>query len=1060
MKFKLFLVCMVAVTIMVSCSQEEMTTYTPQGGITRLIAGIENKSRSVMTDEGDFSWTAGDVLSVYDSQTKKFVKFVCEGENVFGIDPEAVEAGITSVYPEHYAVYPAGDYIYSSEGISVNLPDTYGDESSTYQPNTNAAMLAIVDENNPASLQFKHLGGLMRFIVKNVPAGANQFVFTSLDRDITGNFPVSDDTDGNKIISTEDMNDDKNTVTIYFSKTTAVSDMTFFIPLPTGTYTGYKVAIKGENMDLSNESITAENTISRSTMLLMPPFTCKDNELEKTTKQSIEFTQGEDSDGETQEVTVGGGDVDVNTENTGENAVLKLNYNPTEGVSALNITDNNAGGESDKSEVKVELTVPDDAEVATLNIDAPALTVELNVLGNDATATYGEITAKTAVNTLKINKGVTVGTLYLNGGNVVIADGATVENIVNAPNFTEKTYIVGTPTNECNLDNVEYVPTEGEMNLKVAVERWEDYTLFEDVVLSEQLVIDKNFTLHGNGYKIKNEEDLWNEDTKSWSLISVQGGEFKMIYTNLIAKENDCYAIDVRNGATLNILNGKNDHIKGNISAVYVHEGTAIIEGGSYSIQQLSEYNDERYTLNCYDENYANGKAKIKVVGDNCWFSPDFNPIDNLAEGAGTDFVAQGLSVVKNDGYLKVEFGIKNELALRKEILKIEEGGNISLDVPIVLTEQLVINKSMQLHCNGYAISNETPIWNEDTKSWSLISVQGGSFDLVYPNLIAKADDCYAIDVRNGATLNILGGVNDHITGNISAVYVYEGMASIQGGNYGIQQLSEYNDERYTLNCYDENYASGKAKIEVGGGFFSKNFNPMDNLAEGVGTDFVKQGYSVTETDDYPDYLLIEPGILNELALRKEILKIEEGEAIFLDRDIVLTQQLVINKNIWIHTNGNTISNETPIRNEDDKSWSLISVQGGNNVIIEGNLKALNNDCYAIDVRNGATLVVRGSNSEIVGNISAVYVYEGTAKIEEGNYSIQQLSEYGDTRYTLDCYDENYANGKANILVTGGKFKDFNPESNLSEGQNTNFLSSEFKSTYDEETKIWLVEYK
>jgi hypothetical protein len=56
-----------------------------------------------------------------------------------------------------------------------------------------------------------------------------------------------------------------------------------------------------------------------------------------------------------------------------------------------------------------------------------------------------------------------------------------------------------------------------------------------------------------------------------------------------------------------------------------------------------------------------------------------------------------------------------------------------------------------------------------------------------------------------------------------------------------------------------------------------------------------------------------------------------------------------------------------------------------------------------------------------------------------------QLSEPAngsDERFTLNCYDENYqANPrKANIVVTGGSFVNFDPSLNLAEGEDTNFV--------------------
>ena len=51
------------------------------------------------------------------------------------------------------------------------------------------------------------------------------------------------------------------------------------------------------------------------------------------------------------------------------------------------------------------------------------------------------------------------------------------------------------------------------------------------------------------------------------------------------------------------------------------------------------------------------------------------------------------------------------------------------------------------------------------------------------------------------------------------------------------------------LNCLDSNYRSGTASITVYGGSYV-GFNPSDNAAEGNGTNFVADGYTVTSVEN------------------------------------------------------------------------------------------------------------------------------------------------------------------------------------------------------------------
>ena len=64
-----------------------------------------------------------------------------------------------------------------------------------------------------------------------------------------------------------------------------------------------------------------------------------------------------------------------------------------------------------------------------------------------------------------------------------------------------------------------------------------------------------------------------------------------------------------------------------------------------------------------------------------------------------------------------------------------------------------------------------------------------------------------------------------------------------------------------------------------------------------------------------------------------------------------------------------------------------------------------------------------------------VYCYSGTISISNGTF------KNNGSPYLLNCYDANYQNGTAKIIVTGGKFYDFNPSDNTAEGEHTNFLA-------------------
>ena len=187
----------------------------------------------------------------------------------------------------------------------------------------------------------------------------------------------------------------------------------------------------------------------------------------------------------------------------------------------------------------------------------------------------------------------------------------------------------------------EYTATTADALTKAAKEGG-IITVNGDIAPSDTVVASGTVQLNMNGKKLANTEDIWSDN--DWSLVSAQNGANLTITGNgtFAAKANDCYAVDVQDGSTVTITSGT---FNGNIHAVYVLEGTAIIQGGLYSVQQKYPDNAkaDEFVLNCYDANRANGTAKIIVTGGTF---VNFNPADCQAEGAHTNFVADGYKVI------------------------------------------------------------------------------------------------------------------------------------------------------------------------------------------------------------------------------------------------------------------------------------------------------------------------------------------------------------------------------------------------------------------------------
>ena len=157
---------------------------------------------------------------------------------------------------------------------------------------------------------------------------------------------------------------------------------------------------------------------------------------------------------------------------------------------------------------------------------------------------------------------------------------------------------------------------------------------------ADRVTISKPTTLNLDA-KIISPDNMGNNDINFCALIvdadtTINAGENGGIDTGT----NGGYGINVRNGATLTINGGS---YYGGGTAVQVQKGTLTITGGHFAVEAFGEPYGYNFLLNCIDSAYKNGTAKIIVKGGTF---VNFDPSNNSAEGAGTNFVADGYKVV------------------------------------------------------------------------------------------------------------------------------------------------------------------------------------------------------------------------------------------------------------------------------------------------------------------------------------------------------------------------------------------------------------------------------
>lgn len=141
---------------------------------------------------------------------------------------------------------------------------------------------------------------------------------------------------------------------------------------------------------------------------------------------------------------------------------------------------------------------------------------------------------------------------------------------------------------------------------------------------------------------------------------------------------------------------------------IYASGGTIIINSGNFASGTPA------WTLNCKDAAYKDGTANIIVKGGTF---TGFDPANNKAEGAGTNFVAAGYksvdngngtyTVIVNEAVVAV-IGTK-EYATLSEALKdaAKNGGTVLLVADVDANEDLVrVKYNVTLDLNGHSITN------------------------------------------------------------------------------------------------------------------------------------------------------------------------------------------------------------------------------------------------------------------------------------------------------------------------------------------------------------------
>ena len=368
----------------------------------------------------------------------------------------------------------------------------------------------------------------------------------------------------------------------------------------------------------------------------------------------------------------------------------------------------------------------------------------------------------------------------------------------------------------------------------------------------------------------------------------------------------------------------------------------------------------------------------------------------------------------------------------------VANGQSVDAEKTLVLSG----GQSETLNLGDLSISNKNNIWSDSDSDWSLLSVrENSSLTITSGAYIAKANDCFAVDVQDGGHLVIEDG---HFNGNVHAVYVYEGVAEIKGGTFEVQQ--KYSDadkaDEFVLNCYDANRKNGTAKIIVTGGTFI-GFNPGDCKAEGNGTNFVAPGYASipngTAADGRTIWKVV-PAV--EATTGAEL---ENGNTSFaINTSFTIGCAYLSNS----RTKNISFTNSSVI-NADNSITQTFLIGKNSNVTISGRGKIVgptraSSNTATIWLANGGIVNINGNMTIEAGSGSSINncirIVKGTANIYDGYFHAGLDKNGGANACILLTPGTSSSTSPANLNIYGGVFEtdgDF-PVINIQDGASAN----------------------
>ena len=243
---KQFLFILLCALSFVACTQNDQSLDRTdfRRTLSASVESVLDYTRAGMESDGAFFWHEGDKIGALMTNGKVRPMNLVAGNG--GKSTGTFEIS-TSETIGNYAFYPynANSSVNAEGQLTINFPAEYN-YGSVIGEKENSFGFAMWGQVAHGAVGFKHLGGVFKIYVNDLPVGENmQFSLSTTGKKLTGKFTTTLDCETPVLETSDDSEND--TVVITFSNTEENATAVFYVPVPVGTYPEIDVVVKDAN---------------------------------------------------------------------------------------------------------------------------------------------------------------------------------------------------------------------------------------------------------------------------------------------------------------------------------------------------------------------------------------------------------------------------------------------------------------------------------------------------------------------------------------------------------------------------------------------------------------------------------------------------------------------------------------------------------------------------------------------------------------------------------------------------------------------------------------------